>query len=193
MGNVEAGRGRTGRSKTKESAAYIAGKYLQTDKVAARYVLAPKAKIMRLLARHPKCGAGQQMFKLLRAYAATRLSARRGSYYHPGQCVWLRLPLSVMPEGAGVLWPSEFKVELAGPGKRGHIHCPGAGLRAGRTIVVCTRESSEHSKRQGGGRESVATMLATMLVVQGRSGDNRLDLFAASALAIEPWYRSQKE
>jgi len=77
--------------------------------------------------------------------------------------------LSVMPEGAGVL-SIEFKVNLLAPAKGNTFMARGRVVRAGRTIVVCSGEvvALQNGKPEEG--ESVATMLATMLVVQDRPG-----------------------
>ena len=77
--------------------------------------------------------------------------------------------LSVMPEGAGVL-SIEFKTNLLAPAIGSMFIARGRVVRAGRTIVVC---SGDVVAFQSGEKEqwvSVATMLATMLVVQGRPG-----------------------
>lgn len=77
--------------------------------------------------------------------------------------------LSVMPEGAGVL-SIEFKTNLLAPA-RGHTFIArGRVVRAGKTIIVCSGDAValQNGEREQG--ESVATMLATMLVVQGRPG-----------------------
>jgi uncharacterized protein (TIGR00369 family) len=77
--------------------------------------------------------------------------------------------LSVMPEGAGVL-SIEFKANLLAPAIGNTFVARGRVVRAGSTIVVC---SGDVEALQNGEKEqgvSVATMLATMLVVQGRPG-----------------------
>ena len=75
--------------------------------------------------------------------------------------------LSVMPEGAGVL-SIEFKVNLLAPAKGSRFIARGRVVRAGRTIVVCTGDVVV--LQDGKEEQSVATMLATMLVVQDRPG-----------------------
>ncbi len=77
--------------------------------------------------------------------------------------------LSVMPEGAGVL-SIEFKTNLLAPAKGNTFIARGRVVRAGRTIVVCNGDvvALQNDKEQE--EQSVATMLATMLVVQDRPG-----------------------
>ena len=77
--------------------------------------------------------------------------------------------LSVMPEGAGVL-SIEFKANLLAPAKGNRFIARGRVVRAGKTIVVCSGEVVALQNGKGEQGESVATMLATMLVVQGRPG-----------------------
>jgi uncharacterized protein (TIGR00369 family) len=77
--------------------------------------------------------------------------------------------LSVMPEGAGVL-SIEFKVNLLAPAKGNMFIARGRVVRAGRTIVVCSGEVVALQDGELEREESVATMLATMLVVQDRPG-----------------------
>ncbi|MEP6775519.1 MAG: PaaI family thioesterase [Chloroflexota bacterium] len=77
--------------------------------------------------------------------------------------------LSVMPQGAGVL-SIEFKVNLLAPAKGKAFIARGRVVRAGRTIVVCSGEVVALQNGKLGEEESVATMLATMLVVQDRPG-----------------------
>lgn len=75
--------------------------------------------------------------------------------------------LSVMPEGAGVL-SIEFKVNLLAPAKGSGFIARGRVVRSGRTIVVCSGDVVV--LQDGKEEQSVATMLATMLVVQDRPG-----------------------
>lgn len=75
--------------------------------------------------------------------------------------------LSVMPEDAGVL-SIEFKVNLLAPAKGNAFIARARVVRAGRTIVVCTGDVV--ALQDGKEEQSVATMLATMLVVQDRPG-----------------------
>ena len=77
--------------------------------------------------------------------------------------------LSVMPEDAGVL-SIEFKSNLLAPAKGSTFIARGRVVRAGRTIVVCSGDVVALQNGDGEEGESVATMLATMLVVQGRPG-----------------------
>jgi uncharacterized protein (TIGR00369 family) len=77
--------------------------------------------------------------------------------------------LSVMPEGAGVL-SIEFKVNLLAPAKGITFIARGRVVRAGRTIVVCSGEVVALQNGKEEEEESVATMLATMLVAQNRPG-----------------------
>ena len=75
--------------------------------------------------------------------------------------------LSVMPEDAGVL-SIEFKTNLLAPAAGDRFIARGRVVRAGRTIIVC---SGDVVALQDGNKEqevSVAIMLATMMVVQGR-------------------------
>jgi len=74
-----------------------------------------------------------------------------------------------MPEGAGVL-SIEFKTNLLAPAKGNIFIARGRVVRAGRTIVVCRGDVVALQNGKGEKEESVATMLATMLVVQGRLG-----------------------
>jgi uncharacterized protein (TIGR00369 family) len=80
--------------------------------------------------------------------------------------------LSVMPEGAGVL-SIEFKTNLLAPAKGSRFIARGRVVRAGRTIVVCSGDVIALRDGEDGEGEqevTVATMLATMLVVLGRAG-----------------------
>ena len=77
--------------------------------------------------------------------------------------------LSVMPEGTGVL-SIEFKVNLLAPAQGDIFVARGRVVRAGRTIVVCSGNVVALQNSKGEEEKSVATMLATMLVVQGRPG-----------------------
>ena len=79
--------------------------------------------------------------------------------------------LSVMPEGAGVL-SIEFKTNLLAPAKGSRFIARGKVVRAGRNIVVCSGDVvAIQAVSDGKGEQEVivATMLATMLVVQGRA------------------------
>ncbi|HST06028.1 MAG TPA: PaaI family thioesterase [Chloroflexia bacterium] len=77
--------------------------------------------------------------------------------------------LSVMPEGAGVL-SIEFKTNLLAPAIGNTFIARGQVVRAGRTIVVCSGDVVALQNGKGEEEKSVATMLATMLVVQNRPG-----------------------
>ena len=77
--------------------------------------------------------------------------------------------LSVMPEGAGVL-SIEFKTNLLAPAQGDTFIARGRVVRAGRTIVVCSGDVVALQNDKAEKEESIATMLATMLVVQGRPG-----------------------
>ncbi len=77
--------------------------------------------------------------------------------------------LSVMPEGAGVL-TIEFKTNLLAPAKGSRFIARGRVVRAGRTIVVCSGDVIALQDGEGEQGVTVATMLATMLVAQDRSG-----------------------
>ena len=72
--------------------------------------------------------------------------------------------LSKMPPGAGVL-SAEFKVNLLTPAKGERFIAKGRVLKAGRTLSICTGDV--YAIDQGVERH-VATMLATMVVVEGR-------------------------
>ncbi len=77
--------------------------------------------------------------------------------------------LSVMPEGAGVL-SIEFKTNLLAPAKGSRFIARGRVVRAGLTIVVCSGDVIALQDGEEGEGVMVATMLATMLVAQGRAG-----------------------
>lgn len=74
--------------------------------------------------------------------------------------------LTLMPAGAAVL-TVEFKVNLMAPGKGDFIVARGRVLRAGRTVMTC---AGDGFALVGGEERHVLTMLATMMVVQGRPG-----------------------
>jgi len=76
--------------------------------------------------------------------------------------------LSVMPEGAGVL-SIEFKTNLLAPARGSRFLARGRVVRAGRTIVVCSGDVIALQDDEGEQEVMVATMLATMLVAQGRA------------------------
>ncbi|HEX9990605.1 MAG TPA: PaaI family thioesterase [Chloroflexia bacterium] len=77
--------------------------------------------------------------------------------------------LTVMPEGAGVL-SIEFKTNLLAPAKGSRFVARGRVVRAGRTIVVCSGDVIAVQDGESEQEVTVATMLATMLVVLGRVG-----------------------
>jgi len=72
--------------------------------------------------------------------------------------------LSLMPAGAGVL-SIEFKVSLISPGKGEAILARGRVVKPGRNVTFC---QGEVFAVEGGAERLVATMSATMMVVQGR-------------------------
>ena len=72
---------------------------------------------------------------------------------------------SLMPPGAGVL-SVEFKVNLLAPAQGELLIARGRVLRAGRTISVCRADAA---MRTGADETPVATMLATIMTVRGRS------------------------
>lgn len=72
---------------------------------------------------------------------------------------------SLMPEEAGVL-TIEFKINLLAPGKGERFLFRGNVTKPGRTIVVADGQAYGFS--DDGGAKLVATMTATMMVVQGR-------------------------
>jgi uncharacterized protein (TIGR00369 family) len=73
--------------------------------------------------------------------------------------------LTLMPPGAAVL-SVEFKVNLLAPAAGVALVARGRVLKPGRTISVCTGEVSAIDA--AGAEKLVATMTATMMVVQGR-------------------------
>ncbi len=72
---------------------------------------------------------------------------------------------SLMPADAAVL-SVEFKVNLLAPARGEKLIATAEVKRAGRTISVCTADA--HAE-ENGERKLVATMLATMMCVRGRS------------------------
>ncbi|MBI5069005.1 MAG: PaaI family thioesterase [Deltaproteobacteria bacterium] len=74
--------------------------------------------------------------------------------------------LTLMPAGAAVL-TVEFKVNLMAPAKGEAIVARGRVLKAGRTLMTCAGDAFAV---EGGEERLVATMLATVMVVQGRAG-----------------------
>lgn len=73
---------------------------------------------------------------------------------------------SLMPAEAGVL-SIEFKINLLAPAAGERFVARGHVVRAGRTITTCT---ADVFASQEGGEKLVATMLGTMMTVQGRAG-----------------------
>ena len=72
---------------------------------------------------------------------------------------------SLMPADAAVL-SVEFKVNLLAPAKGELIRVRAEVKRAGRTITVCAADAFA---LDGGQSKLVATMLATMMSIQGRA------------------------
>jgi uncharacterized protein (TIGR00369 family) len=145
----------------------------QDEHVAARVGASfEKQKIMRLLGA-TLTGVERGQVELTLPFRE-ELTQQRG-FLHAG-VVTTRLDsacgyaaLSVMPEGAGVL-SIEFKVNLLAPAKGITFIARGRVVRAGRTIVVCSGEVVALQNGKEEEEESVATMLATMLVAQNRPG-----------------------
>lgn len=72
--------------------------------------------------------------------------------------------LSLMPPGAAVL-SIEFKINMLAPAAGERILARGRVIRAGKTVTVCWGDVTAYAD----GREKlVATMVATMMTVQGR-------------------------
>ena len=74
--------------------------------------------------------------------------------------------LSLMPAGASVL-TVEFKVNLLAPAKGEKFVARGKVVKPGRTISVCSGEVFALGSEEP---NLVATMTATMMTLQGRSG-----------------------
>ncbi len=72
--------------------------------------------------------------------------------------------LTRMPPGAAVL-SAEFKMNLLAPAKGQRFIARGRVLKAGRTLSVC---AGDVFAVDAGVEKHVATMLATMVVVEGR-------------------------
>jgi uncharacterized protein (TIGR00369 family) len=72
--------------------------------------------------------------------------------------------LTLMPPGAGVL-SIEFKVSLLAPGKGDSLLARGRVVKPGRNVTFCQGEVLAVER---GAERLVATMSATMMVVQGR-------------------------
>ena len=73
---------------------------------------------------------------------------------------------SLMPAEASVL-TVEFKVNLISPAKGERFMARGKVIKPGRTITVCTGEVFAICEEES---KLVATMTATMMTLQGRSG-----------------------
>ncbi|MGH7620236.1 MAG: PaaI family thioesterase [Gemmatimonadaceae bacterium] len=72
--------------------------------------------------------------------------------------------LSLMPAGAAVL-SVEFKINMLAPAAGERFVARGRVIRAGKTVTVCWGDVTAYSA----GREKlVATMVGTMMTVQGR-------------------------
>jgi uncharacterized protein (TIGR00369 family) len=74
--------------------------------------------------------------------------------------------LSLMPPGTGVL-SVEYKVNLLAPAQGARFLARGRVIRAGRTILVC---AGDVFTERDGAPVTVATMLATMMVIRDRPG-----------------------
>jgi uncharacterized protein (TIGR00369 family) len=74
--------------------------------------------------------------------------------------------LSLMPPGTGVL-SVEYKVNLLAPAQSERFLARGRVIRAGRTILVC---AGDVFTERDGAPVTVATMLATMMVIRDRPG-----------------------
>lgn len=72
---------------------------------------------------------------------------------------------SLMPDGTGVL-SIEFKINLLAPAKGERFFARARVVRPGRTITVC---EADVVAMDGGAQKVVATMLATMMAIRGRS------------------------
>jgi uncharacterized protein (TIGR00369 family) len=72
--------------------------------------------------------------------------------------------LSLMPPGAAVL-SVEFKINMLAPAAGDRMVARGRVIRAGKTVTVCWGEVVAHSTS---GEKLVATMVATMMTVEGR-------------------------
>ncbi len=77
--------------------------------------------------------------------------------------------LSLMPPGTGVL-SIEYKANFLSPARGDHFRAQGRVLRAGRSVIVCTGDVVAVQTGADAGELTVATMLATMMVVRDRPG-----------------------
>ena len=71
--------------------------------------------------------------------------------------------MSLMPAGSGVV-TVEYKVNFIAPARGERLLAQGRVVRAGRVLTVCTGDVYAVS---GAARKAVATMLATMMALQG--------------------------
>ena len=72
--------------------------------------------------------------------------------------------LTLMPPGAAVL-SVEFKINMLAPAAGDRIVARGRVIRAGKTVTVCWGEVTAY---EGESERLVATMVGTMMTVQGR-------------------------
>lgn len=72
--------------------------------------------------------------------------------------------LSLMPPGAAVL-SIEFKINMLAPAAGDRVVARGRVIRAGRSVTVCWGDVTAYSSK---GEKLVATMVATMMTVEGR-------------------------
>ncbi|WP_147125566.1 PaaI family thioesterase [Shimia ponticola] len=77
--------------------------------------------------------------------------------------------MSLMPADAEVL-TVEFKVSLMAPAAGERFSFVGRVIKPGRTLIFTEGEAVAHGPNGG---KVIATMTATMMVVQGRAGINR--------------------
>lgn len=72
--------------------------------------------------------------------------------------------MSLMPAGAGVL-TVEYKVNFLAPARGDRMIARGHVIKRGRTLIVCAGDVLASAD---GEEKAVATMLATMIAIQGR-------------------------
>ena len=72
--------------------------------------------------------------------------------------------LSLMPAGAAVL-SIEFKINMLAPAAGHSVVAQGRVIRSGKTITVCR---ADVIARSGDGEKLVASMVGTMMTVEGR-------------------------
>ncbi len=75
-----------------------------------------------------------------------------------------RMQLSLMPAGVGVL-TVEYKVNFLAPARGDQMIARGHVVKRGRTLMVCAGEVLASTDSE---EKAVATMLATMIAIQGR-------------------------